>query len=438
MATEHKLSLPTAILININIMMGAGIFINTVELSKRAGLLSSFMYPLIGILILPLILAIAKLIQLHPSGGFYVFAQKEISPFVGFLSTWSYFIAKLASASLMIHVAMSLITQIFPTLLNFGSLFALDIAVLTLFIGLNLLNMKTGSRIQFGFLSFKLIPVLFVIGAGLTLLVPTELASLPLIWEGIPSSLPLVLYAATGFEATCALSSKIENAERNGPRAIMISFAVMMTLVFLFQFLFYSSLGTVLADQASYLGAFPALLQKLFPANFDLANKLQAFFHLAIASSALGGCYGILYSNNWNLYILAQHEKVKGWKILTALNRYSIPFLCIFTEWLFCFGYLFATAGSQLILQQLAALGTTLTYTISVIALLRAYNKTQTSLNQKLIPIMALLSCLIFIGACIRNFIIGGIIPLISLGLLLILGLFIYNGAKKTERTSRS
>jgi len=106
-------------------MMGAGIFINTVELSKRAGLLSSFMYPLIGILILPLILAIAKLIQLHPSGGFYVFAQKEISPFVGFLSTWSYFIAKLASASLMIHVAMSLITQIFPTLLNFGSLFAL-------------------------------------------------------------------------------------------------------------------------------------------------------------------------------------------------------------------------------------------------------------------------------------------------------------------------
>ena len=61
MATEHKLSLPTAILININIMMGAGIFINTVELSKRAGLLGGFMYPLIGLLILPLIIAIASI-----------------------------------------------------------------------------------------------------------------------------------------------------------------------------------------------------------------------------------------------------------------------------------------------------------------------------------------------------------------------------------------
>ena len=94
MATAHKLSLATAILINLNIMMGAGIFINTVELAKRAGLLGAFMYPLIGLLILPLIIAIAKLIKLHPAGGFYIFAQKEINPFVGYLSTWSYFIAK--------------------------------------------------------------------------------------------------------------------------------------------------------------------------------------------------------------------------------------------------------------------------------------------------------------------------------------------------------
>ena len=36
-AQEYKLSLPTAILININIMLGAGIFINTATLSHRAG-----------------------------------------------------------------------------------------------------------------------------------------------------------------------------------------------------------------------------------------------------------------------------------------------------------------------------------------------------------------------------------------------------------------
>ena len=44
------------------------------------------MYILVGILMLPLILSIAQLLRLHPAGGFYTFAQKEINPFMGFLS----------------------------------------------------------------------------------------------------------------------------------------------------------------------------------------------------------------------------------------------------------------------------------------------------------------------------------------------------------------
>ncbi len=426
MSAEHKLSLPTAILININIMMGAGIFINTVELSKRAGLLGGFMYPLIGLLILPLILAIASLIKLYPSGGFYTFGQQEISPLVGYISTWSYFIAKLASASLMIHVSVSLITQIFPALLSFGSLLFYDLLILSVFIGLNLLNMRTGSRIQFGFLGLKLIPVLFVIGVGLLFFAPTTLTTLPVIWSGIPTSLPLVLYAAMGFEAICAISNKIEDAERNGPKAIMISFTVMMILVFLFQFLFYATLGQTLTDQANYLGAFPALLQKLFPANLALTHKLEALFHLAIASSALGGCYGILYSNNWNLHTLAQNRKIRGWQTLSILNAQAIPYFCLLAEWLFCVLYLTASAGNQVVLQQLAALGTAVTYTVCVIALLRAYKRQKESIYYQLIPATALLSCFILIGACIRNFMIGGILPLIGFAGLLLFGLILY------------
>jgi amino acid transporter len=426
MSAEHKLSLPTAILININIMMGAGIFINTVELAKRAGLLGGFMYPLIGVLILPLIIAIAKLIKIHPSGGFYTFGQQEISPFIGYVSTWSYFIAKLASASLMIHVSVSLITQIFPALLTLAPILFYDLLVLTVFIGLNLLNMRTGSRIQFGFLGLKLIPVLFVIATGLIYFMPSTFISLPVLWSGIPSSLPLVLYATMGFEAICAISNKIEDAERNGPKAIMISFTVMMVLIFLFQFLFYATLGNTLTSQANYLGAFPALLQKLFPTNGALTHKLQALFHLAIASSALGGCYGILYSNNWNLYILAQHRKIKGWHWLTHLNYQAIPSFCLLAEWLFGIGYLITSAGNQVILQQLAALGTAITYTICVIALFAAYKRQKQNFSQKLIPLTAFLSCLILLGACIRNFTIGGILPLFGFCGLLLFGLCMY------------
>lgn len=426
MATETKLSLPTAILISLNIMMGAGIFINTVELAKRAGALSGFMYPLIGLLIAPLMLSIAALIRLHPSGGFYVFGQKEINPFIGYLSTWSYFVAKLASASLMIHVAVSLISQIFPNLLSYGSLLFYDLFILTFFIFLNTLNMRTGSRIQFGFLGFKLIPVLFVISAGLFYFAPTHAHTFINLWEGIPSSLPLVLYAAMGFEAICALSSKIQNAEKNGPKSITISFLTMMLLVFLFQFLLYATLGNTLAEQNTFLDAFPALLAYIMPGMPNLAHFLQIFFNLAIAISALGGCYGILYSNNWNLHILAQHKKIAGYHWLSALNGHGIPVACLFIEWALCVGFLYFCAGKQVVLQQLAALGTALTYTVCVIALLRAYRRTKKSFYSLLIPYIALLSCAILIGACIRNFYYGGVYPLLGFILLLITGLVLY------------
>ena len=424
MAFAHKLSLKTAILINLNIMMGGGIFINTVELSKRTGLLSACMYPLVGILILPLIIAIAQLLKLHPSGGFYTFAQKEISPFIGFMSTWSYFIAKLASASLMIHISMSLITQIFPGLLTVAPLIVYDLCILTLFVCLNLANMKTGSRIQMGFLGFKLVPLFFVIGAGVITFAPSTLSTLPVIWHGVPSALPLVLFAAMGFEAICSLSNKIEDAERNGPKAIMYSFCIMMLLVFLFQFFFYTSLGNQLAMQANFLGAFPAFITSLFGST-SIAYPLTSLFHLAIATSALGGCYGVLYSNCWNLYILAEHKKIFGWSLLTQLTGQSIPIACIFIEWIFCCLYLLTTGGNQIILQQVAALGTVISYTICVAALYAASKRTN---NQSHIYLTwaAFMSCFILIGACIRNFIIGGIIPLIGFIALFCVGIFLY------------
>lgn len=421
--STQKLSLSNAVLINLNIMLGTGIFINTVELSKRAGLLGGFTYLLVGLLILPLIIAIMKLVQIHPSGGFFVFG-KTISPLVGYISTWTYFTAKLASATLMIHVAVALITQIFPFLLTFGSVFIFDLSILTLFISLNLLNMKTGGQIQLGFLSLKLLPLFFVILIGLIFFSPAQAITLPIIWEGIPSSLPLALFAIMGFEAICSISNKIENASHNAPKAIIISCTILLTLVFLFQFFFYTTMGAVLTNQSSFLGAFPALLTKVFGNNVLFNNKLQALFHLAIASSALGGCYGILYSNAWNLYILANNKIILGSKLFTRVNSYGIPYVCLFTQGVICIVYLITTGGNQVILQQLAAFGTSIAFTISVIALLCSKKSEN---ENRLLPALALLSCLILLSACIKNFIVVSILPLIGFILLLIIGLLFYN-----------
>jgi amino acid transporter len=157
-AASYKLSLPAAILININIMLGTGVFVNTVELVKRTGGLGFLCYLMIGVLMLPLIISFAHLLKLYPTGGFYGFAKAEMGPLAGFISTWSYFIAKMASAGLMVHVSISLLQKLIPALSTVHSLI-LDAGVFTLFTLLNLQGLKTGSKIQAGFMVFKLVPL---------------------------------------------------------------------------------------------------------------------------------------------------------------------------------------------------------------------------------------------------------------------------------------
>ena len=103
---SHKLSLLSAILINMNIMLGSGIFINTVVLTKQAGSLGALAYLAVAVLLLPLIMAIAQLLHYHHEAGTFYDFGKSVSPFFGSLSSWSYFTAKLCTCALGVHVCL--------------------------------------------------------------------------------------------------------------------------------------------------------------------------------------------------------------------------------------------------------------------------------------------------------------------------------------------
>jgi len=401
-SVSPTLSLRNAVLINVNIMLGAGVFINAVELAKRTGFFSGFMYPLGGLLVLPLIICIAKLTQLYPDGGFYGFGAKYLNPFAGFMSGWSYFTGKLASATLMIHVSMSLLSQAIPALAR-CNLFVIDLIVLLIFSALNTFNLKTGSKIQTAFFVLKSIPLFTIIISGLIFIsgsVPLE--PFPA-FATISTTLPLVLYAAMGFESICSLSRSIENPKKNGPRAIIISYAIVMAVLFLYQTLLYALLSKELVQLPSYLQVFSAFFNHFLNNNLVLAHQLTRAIWTILACSALGGAYGILYSNNWNLYTLAAHKHTLFARTLTRLNSAGIPVWCIAIQALVCIFYMFFTYLEQVSLQQLAALAVTLSYTICVLALM-AFYYAQRSWNGIVIPFFGLASCAIFIHACIHNF----------------------------------
>ncbi|MCL4360797.1 APC family permease [Candidatus Dependentiae bacterium] len=421
--SKHKLSLASAIAININIMLGAGIFINTVLLAKNAGFLGGLVYPLVGLLILPLIVALTFLTKQQIGGTFYHFG-KVFNPFIGFLSSWIYFTAKLASCALGIHVFVSLMQQIFLTLKMYNTLF-LDLTILTLFVMLNLLNLRIGRSIQFSFIALKLIPIIFAITTGAILFsgANIDISSLNLL--GIPASIPFVLFAFSGFEASCSLSDSIEDSEKNAGKAMLISYLLVISIVTLYQILFYGALGSQLTQLNSYLNAFPALIEKLGLTNFKML--FIAILNSAIASSALGASYGIMYSNSWNLYTLAQNKHLFFSEKISQLNKHFMPFVCIIVEGLIAATYLILTRGNQVPLQQTSAFGGAIAYTISCAAFLYLSYKNNQS---KIWPILSILSCTLLLAAAMRSFIVYGLMPLFLFFIIVLFGIMMFHGSK--------
>jgi len=405
MSTSFKLSLPAAIIINMNIMLGVGLFVNTISLAKTAGIMSPLIYLLVAVLMLPLVLSISKLLRLHPGGSFYAFGKAEISPLFGFLGAWSYFISKMASATLMIHFAMLIIQNTFPAL-KVVPILGLDLTVLGLFTWLNLQNMKTGSKIQFTFMLLKVIPVLFIIITGLIFF---DLVNIDnnIIWSSVPLSIPLIIYAFSGFEASCSLSAHIQNAEKNAPKATLTAFFLIATLSALYQFMFYGMIGANLGSLSHYFEIFPAIINKIFIDGSYLGPKLQAILQLAIATSSLGGSYGIMFSNCWNLHTLAKENHLIGSKLIAKLNQHNVPVYCILSEAIIGTTYLLATRGNNIPLQQIGAFGCTLAYFFCVLALM-AHALKQNDKRSLILPVLGTLSCLILLASCVNGFLKNG------------------------------
>lgn len=418
--SSSKLSLYAATLVNINIMLGSGIFINTVLLSQAAGGLGAAVYLLVGLLVFPLILVMAELLKYHQGGTFYEFGN-TIHPLMGFASSWAYFTAKLASCALGVHIFVTLMQKLCSSIALYNPLI-LDSIILLLFMFLNFCNVRIGRTIQYGFIILKLIPILFVIIAALLFFDSAFYAVELIPWQGVVGSIPFVLFAFSGFEASCSLSRSIESPEKNGPRAILLSYLIVLGLLCAYQIGFYGLFGQQLALFASFRDAFPALAALLFDTNL-LQNISNVLMLSGIAASSLGASYGIMYSNVWNLYTLALHRKVIGSTWLLRLNAQRIPVLCVVIEGILALMYTWFASGNQIPLQQTSALGSTIAYSISAIAFLVIAYK---SASKRTVALCGLMSCLILFAATIANAFRYGFAAYSMFASLLAIGLMLY------------
>jgi amino acid transporter len=419
--SENKLSLSAATIININMMLGSGIFVNTIILGSILRGAAPFAYLLVGLLIFPLIYVFQKLLSTYPNATFYNLGA-TMHPFVGFLSGWSYFFAKLASCSLGIHACMTLLKIVLPPMQNISTLY-LDAVVVCIFMYLNLFNMKIGKNIQYTFIVLKTIPILFAVCSLFFTfsLDAITLDNLPLLC--IPSVIPFILFAMTGFEASCSLSASIENSQKNGPKAVRYSFIIVLVTLFLYQMSFFMAFGKDIVAIDGFQNAFPALVTKLF-----LSIAIQNFFKIILVSgmavSALGASYGILYSNVWNMYGLAKSGHTFLQKLFTHKNKQGIPAACMLLQGCFILFYTFYFQNTQKYLQQMNACGLILAYSMSTLAFFALSKRTHD--YSYLWSVLAFSSCGILITTLVRNACEYGLSSYIVFILFLCFGIVMY------------
>jgi amino acid transporter len=299
---------------------------------------------------------------------------------------------------------------------------ASDIVILLFFTWLNQFNLKTGTKITYTFIVLKFTPILFAICASLYLLNYWSMPADTLLWSGIPMTIPLVLYAFVGFEVACSLSNSIENPQRNAPRAILYSFGIVILITVLYQLLLFAAVGKQLMHAESFLDIFPILFKAITTPSAFTAHILNLLY-IASACAALGGSYGILLSNAWNLHVLAKNNHIWYANAFNHLNQYGIPFACILAQTAICLLYFFATFGHQITLQQISVFGCTIAYTLSVLGLLHT--------RKSFLALCALGSCGVLLSMCIRNFILSPSISLVLFGIFLVIGCIMFFAQRK-------
>ena len=128
MPQSHKISLFSAILMNINLMIGAGIFLIPMLMAEKSGPTSFLGWPLSGLLFLPIVMSVSHASRLFPgSGSFYSYSEKTLGKTAGFLSAWAYILGYVGVISVQMFGIREEVSKMFNmSPLVFNVLFITD------------------------------------------------------------------------------------------------------------------------------------------------------------------------------------------------------------------------------------------------------------------------------------------------------------------------
>jgi APA family basic amino acid/polyamine antiporter len=228
---KRKLGLIMCVALVVGNMIGSGVFLLPTSLAPLGwNSVYGWLATILGSLCL-----VAVLMRLAcgraDSCAAFSYPAAAFGPGTGFVVAWSYWISCWVTNATLAIAAVSNLSILWPWLAAPGVPAAASIALLWLFTLINCLGVRTAGEVQVLTTIVKLVPLAGVILAAAWLLAGGSAAvaphdSVPIGVGAIGTAATFTLFAMLGFESAMAAGDRVEDAERNVPRATLIGVSI--------------------------------------------------------------------------------------------------------------------------------------------------------------------------------------------------------------------
>jgi APA family basic amino acid/polyamine antiporter len=374
----------------LNAMIGAGIFALPGKVAVNAGLLSPWLFLIVGVFFLAVVLSFAELASYYEkTGGPVIYATDAFGPLTGFGTGWLLFLARTTAFAANATVMAVYLASLSDVFAGDGPR-ALIIVLVT--VGLswaNILGVRDGVRAMAVFTVLKVTPLIILVLLGLQYVTGTTLLpSAPYFVEELGGTTLLMIYAFVGFETVGVTAGETSQPRRTLPRALVATVIATGLLYFVIVLVFVSVISQEHYAQATLVDVGRALAGS----TGALAITLAAVFSIGgnLASSMLAAPR-LLFS-------LAENGQLPRW--FAHINeRYATPDRCIAV--MGAMALVLALSGSFAKLAVASSVARLLGYIVCIAALPAIRRKASASVRASayrlnggfVIPLLALAIC---------------------------------------------
>lgn len=289
----------------LNAMIGAGIFALPGKIAINAGLLSPWLFLVVGALFISVVLTFAELSSYYDeTGGPVLYATTAFGPLAGFSTGWAIFLSRMTAFAANANVMATYLASLHEF---FAGEFARGAIICIVTIGLtwaNVRGVKDGVRTMAIFTFLKITPLVLLVLMGLQHVTgSTLIPGAPFVVEELGSTTLLLIYAYVGFETLGVTAGETSQPRRTLPRAYVGSVIGTGVLYFLVVLVFVS-----LIPAENYATA------TLVDVGRSLAGPIGAIIITFAAVFSIGGnLAGSILAAPRIIFAMAENRMLPAW-----------------------------------------------------------------------------------------------------------------------------